>query len=214
MNYIYDILLDFNDILYDFFDWNEEDKITHIRKIPVFKVSPNNFTEIKNNKVKLGNNFLEKIKDKTEVFESHKVKIVEYACLISNGLEVFAITFDKKGNSYKYSNLLLDENEEVIEVCERLEETNIDLKLINKNNEYLYLTRKDIDIINYIYNEINKLRVSKELDKVKYLYYELFDEKDDNINMMIDRIKGEIENTKSNFYLKIYNFFKLTSLKK
>ena len=34
MNYIYDILLNFKNKLYDFYDWNINDDITHIRKIP------------------------------------------------------------------------------------------------------------------------------------------------------------------------------------
>ena len=35
MNYIYDILINFNENLYDFYDWNLNDQIDHIRKIPV-----------------------------------------------------------------------------------------------------------------------------------------------------------------------------------
>ena len=33
MNYIYDILLNFKEDLYDFFDWNYSDDIEHIRKM-------------------------------------------------------------------------------------------------------------------------------------------------------------------------------------
>ena len=39
MNYIYDIYLNFNKELYDFFDWNKSDKLTHIKMIPIFKVN-------------------------------------------------------------------------------------------------------------------------------------------------------------------------------
>ena len=38
MNYIYDILLNFNDMLYDFYDWNVKDNILHIRKIPLIQI--------------------------------------------------------------------------------------------------------------------------------------------------------------------------------
>lgn len=31
MNYIYDIYLNFNEVAYDFFEWNKNDKITHIK---------------------------------------------------------------------------------------------------------------------------------------------------------------------------------------
>lgn len=214
MNYIYDILLDFNNILYDFFDWNEEDKIIHVRKIPLIKVSLNTYNDIKYNKIQLLQNELDKIKNKTEIFDNHKIKNIEYACLISNGIEVFALAFDGNGTSNKYSNLLLDENEEVIEVAQRIEESKLEFKIIDFNKKYFYLTRKDISIMEYIDLEINNLKNNKEYEKIKYLYYELFDEKNDDIKIMIDRIKKEIRNTKNDICLKTYNFFKLTSLKK
>ena len=214
MNYIYDILLDFNDVLYDFFDWNEDDRITHIRKIPLFKVQGDIYEKIKNHKITINKDFKEQIKNKTEIFENHKVKTIEYACLICNGLEVFALLFDEDGTSYKYSNLLLDENDEVIEVAERIDESIIKFKTICKYNNYLYLTRKDIDIIKYVNLEIKELENNKYIDKIKFLYYELFDEKNDDIQFILSEIKNKINNPKNKFYLKVYNFFKLASLKK
>ena len=53
MNYIYDILLNFNDIYYDFYEWNISDNIEHIRKIPLFKISIKDMITIKNNYIKL-----------------------------------------------------------------------------------------------------------------------------------------------------------------
>ena len=34
MTYIYDVTLNFNEILYDFFEWNNTDNLIHVRKIP------------------------------------------------------------------------------------------------------------------------------------------------------------------------------------
>ena len=39
MIYIYDLTLNFNDRLYDFYDWKDTDSITHYRKIPLIKLS-------------------------------------------------------------------------------------------------------------------------------------------------------------------------------
>ena len=108
--------------IYDFFEWNYDDKITHIRKIPVFRINPNDFLKIKNSSFRINNDFKEKIHNKTECFNQRKVTTIEYACLFTNAIEVVAILFDKEGNSNKYSNLFIDENTEVIEVCEQLEE--------------------------------------------------------------------------------------------
>lgn len=214
MNYIYDVLLDFNNELYDFFDWNEEDKITHIRKIPIFKISPNSYDKIKNNKIIIDDQVKEKIYNRTEIFESHKVKTLEYACLVCNGLEVMAILFDKNGLNVKYSNLLLDENDEVIEVVEKMNEFDIKVKVLQRKTKYRFLTRSDINKINFIGKEIGRMKKNNELEKIKFLYYELFNEKNNDMNYIIKKITNEISNYKNNFYLKAYSFFKLASLNK
>ena len=48
MNYIYDIILNFQERIYDFYEWNKTDVITHIRKIPVFKISSKDLYNIGN----------------------------------------------------------------------------------------------------------------------------------------------------------------------
>lgn len=214
MNYIYDILLDFNNELYDFFDWNEKDRIVHIRKIPIFKIFTNDYNKIKNNKVIIDDKFKEKIHNRTEIFESHKVKNIEYACLLCDGLEVMAILFNNNGLNVKCSSLLLDENDDVVEVADKMNECDIKFKVLHKKINHKFLTRLDISKINYIDKEIGKIKKNKELEKMKFLYYELFNEKNENMNFMINKIKKELINYKNNFYLKVYEFFKLTSLNK
>jgi hypothetical protein len=53
MNYIYDIYLNFNNQLYDFFDWNKSDKLTHIKMIPIFKVNEETIRSFISNIIKL-----------------------------------------------------------------------------------------------------------------------------------------------------------------
>ena len=38
MNYIYDIVLNFNENAYNFYDWYKEDNIELYIKVPVFKI--------------------------------------------------------------------------------------------------------------------------------------------------------------------------------
>ena len=78
MTYIYDILLNFNEEYYDFFDWNKNDKILHIKKIPIYKISDKELIEILNNKIIFDKSFLEYICDKTEVFLKHEIKKLKY----------------------------------------------------------------------------------------------------------------------------------------
>ena len=66
MNYIYDVLANFNDCFYDFYDWNDSDNIIHIKKLPILKVSIDFFNKIKYCDVLVGSCLLEKIYRKTE----------------------------------------------------------------------------------------------------------------------------------------------------
>ena len=60
MNYVYDILLNFNEKFYDFYDWNVRDLIDHMRKIPIFKVSKNVLEDFLNYDIKIEKEFLDK----------------------------------------------------------------------------------------------------------------------------------------------------------
>lgn len=211
MNYIYDILVNFNEEMYDFFDWNESDSIEHIRKIPLFRVDARDFSNIKHNLVKFDKEFLGKIQNKTEVFNNRKVKNMEYAFLLTNGVEVIGYKIEDGKNKY-VTSLLIDEDVEVIEVCERLEESVIDYDIQKVKKISLFSTRHDKHIIQYIKNEIKLL--SKNHDKLKYLYYECFDKKENNINNIIKRFNKCLEEHDEKIYMKIYEFLKLTSLKK
>ena len=39
MKYIYDIELNFNNKYYEFYEWEKKDNITHINKIPYYKIT-------------------------------------------------------------------------------------------------------------------------------------------------------------------------------
>ena len=49
MKYIYDINLNFNEILYDFFEWNKSDNIIHTAKIPIIEIKKKDFVNSINN---------------------------------------------------------------------------------------------------------------------------------------------------------------------
>ena len=62
MTYIYDVTLNFNEVLYDFFEWNNNDNLIHVRKIPIFKVSNENFLNMLMYEVQLSDDILKKNK--------------------------------------------------------------------------------------------------------------------------------------------------------
>ena len=94
MNYIYDILLNYNEYLYDFYDWNEEDNISHIRKIPLYKINKKTMEDLKKFNISFYVNDISKIKNKTEIFQVKGVKRIPYAFLVSDNSEVIGFLCD------------------------------------------------------------------------------------------------------------------------
>ena len=64
MNYIYDIVLNFNKDYYNFFEWNKNDCVVNIKKIPLFIINNNIFTNMKYDIVTVSKKFIDLIKEK------------------------------------------------------------------------------------------------------------------------------------------------------
>lgn len=210
MNYIYDILVNFNSELYDFYEWNTSDNVTHIRKIPLFRISTDKLDQIKNYNIKLNLDFLKKIENKTERFTTRDVEKISYSALFSDLNEVYALKFDKKGNSIGISKLLIDEEEDVLDVACRCNEVNIDFEVLKEKSNHNFKTRMQKEMYNYLNKSLNKLEKTNQFEKLSYLYFECFNEKEDSINEIIRKLKQNMDNEKT---LKtMYDFFKLISI--
>lgn len=201
MSYIYDILLNFHEQLFDFYDWNKSDNIIHIKRIPLLKISSNKLTEIINSEVIFNNDLLEIIDEKTEVYTNRKTRIIKYACLLTDGLRVIGINV---GKNNQYSKLLLDEEYDVLEVSSRLKESCISYQIINKKEKNNYRTRKEIEQKQKALKELNLIIKKDNPAELKYLYYDCFNEKTDNIEFIKDVLyekvlSGEIINEVNSF---------------
>ena len=212
MNYIYDILINFNENLYDFYDWNLNDQIDHIRKIPVFKIDSEFLYNLKKNDIILNKDFLNKIYNKTEIFTMKSIKTLNYACLFCDGMEVVGI-YILNGKILK-SKLLIDEEEEVVEFSERLKEENITYEIIKENDIIKYKTRKEIEIETYVKKEIRNLKKENNINKLSYLYYECFNAKETNKDKMIENFDYYLEKDFDFLMNKLYKFFKLLQFNK
>jgi hypothetical protein len=201
MNYIYDIFLNFNDTLYDIYEWNKNDNIIHIRKIPLFKVDKKTMCDFITKKIELPTEFLTKIYKRTEVFNKNKIDYINYSFLISDGSDVIAIKLGK------YSRLLIEEETEVIEYVKSIKQTNIKYNIIKNNKKCIFKTRNELKIKEYINKRINELIKNNEYDKLKYLYLDCFNK---NITKSIDELfLSELNKNWDFVYLKLYNLLKL-----
>ena len=99
-------------------------------------------------------------------------------------------------------------------MCERLSEEKINYKTLNKRNIDTFKTRNDKDIIKYIKRELNVLIKNQEYDKLKYIYYECFNEKENKVNNIVKRINNCMDNNLDFKYIKMYNILKMKAIKR
>lgn len=210
MNYIYDILVNFNNDLYDFYEWNTDDNVTHVRKMPLFRVSTSQLEQIKNFNVKFSSEFLKKIENRTEKFTSRDVEKIGFAALFSDTNEVIALKLNESGNNIGISKLLIDESEDVLEVVLRCNEINLDLENLKPKKINNFKTRTQIEQINYLNKSLNKLIKNKEVEKLRYLYFDCFNEKQSSLEIIVENLKNAI-NEEQNLEI-MYDFFKLISI--
>ena len=205
MNYIYDIYLNLNETLYDFFDWNKNDKLLHVKKIPIIKVNEETLKDLLSNKININEKLLLNIFNKTEIWNMNSK--INYCALFSDNNTILAIEFDNKGKSIKKSFLFVDEELEVLEISSKLNEKLIDYKILKKDNNILK-TRKQIKEEEFINNELKNMEDSK----LKYIYFECFGKLEKNKKVIKEKLNKISKNSK--IYKNLYDILKLTSTTK
>ena len=213
MNYIYDVILDFQKEYYDFYEWNKNDNIFHMRKIPILKINEKKFNEIKNNIVQISKATTKLYNFKTaERFKQNNITKMKYTIIISTENQAMGIKINKNGIIQLKSSLLPDEQDDVIEIIKFQNDAKLEYKIIKNNKNNNFKTRFEIENENFIYNELDKVYEQKNIQKLNYIYLECFNKQEPNIDLAYKKLKSEISKTNENFK-KIYNIFKMTKQK-
>lgn len=202
MNYIYDIVLNFQENYYQFFEWNRTDKIKNISKISVYHITDEDLLILKDNQVIIDNDFLSKIKEDNP---KHK-KII---CLVSNLKQTIGLQISEDGTILKRSSLLFEEEQEVNDFCKTLPLTKIhyiqNIAIPQKNILRLEREKKDT-LIEYL-NRTN------DIVTLKYLYYEYFKKECQNSKKMKQILLQELEKEWNQNQNKLYQIIKLLNKK-
>lgn len=193
MIYIQDIILNLNKELIEFFEWNNNDYLTHVRKIPIFKINNEDLFKIKSENIINNNQLIESIKNKCHTFSKIKYN---YLFLVCTEEKVIAISTNKDGEIKLISDLLIEEEDDILEDISKY--PYIDLSITIKNySENKILTRKEKEKINFVYDSIKNLNPNI----YEYICFEL-------------NIESINQETIMNNYNKMYNFFNLIQNKK
>lgn len=196
MNYIYDITLNLNrNNLYEFYEWRDEDNPEFILKIPVFKIDKDTFLDFKYNDIVIDKKILDMIEGKTEIYSPNCIGIIRYASIFFYNENVIAIEFDSDGNSYMKSNVSIDEEEEIIDTLDNIKYSLIEYKVIKQNKKNKkFLTRNQIEMEKYLIKKIDSIKENKEYSKLKYIFYEIYGEKNDDIERIYNKLKNVAQN--------------------
>lgn len=197
MNYIYDIVLNFQDNYYQFFEWNRTDKIKNISRIIVYHVLDEDLLNLTYNQIIISSPFLEKLKEDNK-------KNKKILCLVSNTNQSIGLLFSNDGKLLKRSSLLFEEENEVNGFAKTLPITKIDYQ-VNKTeipDNQLRIEKEKKDIL------VKYITKTNDILTLKYLYYEYFEtECNDNqkIKTTLLKIMDKEWNKKKNKLYQIIN---------
>lgn len=212
MIYIYDIVLNWTDTkrIYDFFEWDLNDNLEHIKKIPFFKIEVQTMNDFMNNDLKMGDKFLNLIKYGAEIYTNKKSEKLRYASLFSDGFRALAIEFDEIGNSICKSKLLLDEEEDVVHISKKVANFKIDYEIIKRHDCNQFVTRFEEEVNRILLTEINNCYKNNNYDKLKYFYIECFGKSIDDIDIIYNKLLSSINNNTNNDCNSLYEIVKLS----
>ena len=177
MDYIYDIVLNFQNNYYDFFEWKQSDKVINVKKILVYKTTDENYLNLKYNEVILDTKEFPK---QTRMF------------LVTNGSEVMGILLDNNGIVIKRSSLLFDEADEILEDKELIKQ----LTVIYKKNiprSHISNSRVIIEKTKFLEKYLSKIDIDNDEYLLKYIYYDIYNKDENNVNIIYEKLKELIK---------------------
>jgi len=206
MNYYYDVLLNYQDKYFMFYEWDELDVIEFVKKIPLFHVDSKVVIDMISKIFKIEDSFLKQIENKTKLKQN---KYLKYNCIVSDGKNSLALEFNEDGEVINKSSLMVEDELNINEFIYSIKETKINYEII-KNDIFTKEIRQEIKIKKILKLEINNMYEKKEYSKLKFIYLEWFNEILDNIDTMYNNMLNSIKNKLTEKEYHIYELIKLS----
>lgn len=180
----------------------------------LIKISSEDYNNFLNNKIKINDDFLFSIFNKCEYFNNKSVISIPYVILLTDSYRACSVMFNMDGNIIKYSSLLLDEEEDILEVSDKLATIKLDYEVKGNRRNDDFLTRKEICLLRYIKKDLTYCYQKKNIDKLKYLYYEYFNKECDDIDQIYNDLMKELSQEVNEKHYNLYNLIKLSLVHK
>lgn len=206
MDYYYDVLLNFQDSYSMFYEWDSEDNIDYIKKIPIMHVDAKMIIDLIAKKIKVEEEFLKNIENKTKLKGNI---ILKYVCIFSDGKNSLAVEFNEKGESLSKSSLILEDELNINEFMYNVALQKINYKIICEDHLNIE-TRQELKIKKILKLEIDSIYKKKEYSKLKYIYLEWFSYILPSIDEMYQNMLLKLESKLTEKEYHIYELIKLS----
>lgn len=205
MNYYYDIVLNFLEDNYQFYEVLKDDTFDNIKKIPIIQVSNKQFKEISSNYIKVTKDFLKRIHNETTTDTSS----IAYATLIADKNSVIALEFSSDGTILARSQLSLNDELSILDIIYTVEIEELSYQIL-KPIIYNKTSRQEQIIKNLIHIEIETLYKEKNFPKMQFLYMEWFGKLENNNELMYQKMLNKLNKEITPLEEKIYQIIKLS----
>ena len=206
MDYYYDILLNFQEEYCMFYEWDQEDVMDVIKKIPLFHVDSKVLKDLLTKIVVVNKSFLQSIENKTKLKNN---EFLQYTCVFSDAKNSLAVEFDQDGKIINRSSLILDDELNINEFMYNISLMKLEYMTIGKE-KILKETRQEVKIKKLIYTEIVDVYQKKEFSKLKYIYLEWFKVLEENVELMYQKMLKKLEGNLTEVEYHIYELIKLS----
>lgn len=210
MNYIYDVLVNFQNEVKEFYEWDKTDYILHLRKTPILKVKTSFLKHLFYNEIKVEKKLLEVIQNKTEFF-NHKKNNYKFISVFTDSLTSIVVQFDEQGKILGRSLLQMEEDMEVLDISEHLKIQEFSYSILTERSYNPFFTQNELKKQEFIHDMFNTLEKDKNIEKLKYIYYDCFTEICENKEEIVKRFHKELQEKNIKVEEKLYSFFNLFS---
>lgn len=210
MSYIYDVLVNFHKEVKEFYEWDKNDVILPIRRCPILKVATSCLKNLYYNEIRVEQTLLDMIENKTEIFQN-KNGNYHFIAIFTDSFASICIQFDEKGEILGRSLLQMEEEEEVLDSSERMKTLEFSYDVLREVPYNPFSTQREKKKENYIHKMFHNFEKNENFEKLKYIYYDCFEEKSENKKEMIKRFQEELNKQNSKIQDKLYDFFQLIS---
>ena len=205
MNFYYDIVGNMNEESYEFYEWEEEDHLVSIKKVPFVRVSDQDMHSFLQYKIVFDLDFLKPYFGKTLL---RKSKAKENYILFSSTTQSLLVEFNMNGEEIRRSRLLIEDENNCNEIASSLLKSTVSYQLLSKihlANDF----RQALEEKHVIQEELKNILENHNVSKCTYLYYEWFGHLEEDFSLMVKKMQKELE---KEYTLKIHDIVKLIQM--